>query len=87
MKLATLLIVLTLAGCSSVPVARHFPDVPAEMQVACPELQETDPNTTKLSEVIDVVVTNYSQYHECRIKVDSWIEWYRSQSEIFNSVK
>ena len=87
MKLITLLAVLALAGCSAVPVARHFPDVPDELKVACPDLQETDPTTTKLSEVITVVTSNYSQYHECRIKVETWIDWYNSQKKIFDSVK
>ena len=84
--LITLLVVLTLAGCA-VPVTRHFPEAPDELKVACPDLKETDPSTVKLSEVITVVTDNYSQYHECRIKVDTWIMWYNSQKEIFNSVK
>lgn len=87
MKLITLLVVLALTGCSAVPVARHFPEVPDELKVACTDLQETDPTTVKLSEVITVVTNNYSQYHECRIKVDSWIDWYNSQKAIFDSVK
>ena len=32
MKLTTLLVILALTGCSSVPVARHFPDVPDELK-------------------------------------------------------
>ena len=87
MKLITLLTVLALTGCSAVPVARHFPDVPDELKVACVELKEVDPTTDKLSEVITVVADNYGKYHECRIKVDMWIDWYNSQKDIFNSVK
>lgn len=85
--LIILLAVLTLSACSAVPVARKFPDAPAELNIACPDLKETEPTTTKLSEVVTVVTVNYGQYHECRIKVDSWIMWYNSQKEIFNSVK
>jgi len=84
--LVALLAVLSLIGCSAVPVVRHFPDVPSELQVACPDLKEIQ-ETNKLSEVITVVTVNYSQYHECRIKVETWIEWYKSQKEIFDSVK
>lgn len=84
--LVALLAVLSLVGCSAVPVARHFPEVPADLQVACPDLKETTV-TDKLSEVITVVTVNYSQYHECRIKVETWIDWYKSQKEIFDSVK
>lgn len=86
-KLLTFLTVLVLAGCSSVPVARHFPDVPEELTVACTDLQQTDPNTVKLSEAITVITSNYGQYHECRIKTDMWIDWYNNQKKIFDSVK
>jgi hypothetical protein len=85
--LLILLTVLSLVGCSTaVPVKRTFPNVPEELKISCPELKETN-ETTKLSEVIAVVVDNYGQYHECRVKVDTWIEWYNAQKAIFESVK
>jgi hypothetical protein len=83
----TLLLTLLLAGCVSVPVERKFPSVPAELQQGCPNLKTIDTSTTKLSTVVDTVVTNYGQYRECQVKTDSWIEWYKTQKEIFDSVK
>ena len=53
---------------------------------ACPDLQKTEP-TEKLSEVLKVVVNNYGQYHECKVKVDTWVEWYKTQKQIFEIVK
>jgi DNA invertase Pin-like site-specific DNA recombinase len=50
------------------------------------DLKKTEP-TEKLSEVLKVVVDNYGQYHECKIKVDTWVEWYKTQKDIFESVK
>ena len=85
--LILLLPVVLLTGCLDVPVARHFPEVPQDLLVACPDLKLVDPNTTKLSDVVGVVAENYGQYQECKIKVDTWIEWYKSQKEIFDSVK
>jgi hypothetical protein len=85
----TLLVALTiliLAGCSSTPVKRNFPAVPSELMESCPDLKKTEP-TEKLSEVLKVVVDNYGQYHECKIKVDTWVEWYKMQKNIFESVK
>jgi hypothetical protein len=87
MKLALLLMPLLLAGCLSTPVKRTFPAVPDDLKIACPALQEVDPNTTKLSTVITVVTENYGSYQECKIKVDGWIEWYNTQRGIFESVK
>ena len=78
--------VLLLTGCLNTPVQRSFPEVPEELKVACPDLMLLEP-TTKLSEVVSVVTKNYGQYQECQIKVDTWIEWYKTQKQIFESVK
>jgi len=86
-RLLIILTVMLLAGCNDVPVAQNFPEVPADLLVACPDLKLVDPNTTKLSEVVGVVADNYSEYQECRLKVDSWIDWYKTQQKIFDSVK
>jgi hypothetical protein len=63
------------------------PDVPVELTAACSELDKTPAGTTKLSDTIDVVVKNYSKYHECRAKVDAWTEWHKTQKQIFENVK
>lgn len=90
MKTTVVAVCLTLSGCSmfstTVPVARKFPDVPAEMQQACPELLQT-PAGAKLSEVLTIVNKNYSSYHTCRARQEAWIEWYAAQKKIFEEVK
>ena len=88
MKRLLFLTPLLLTAClATVPVERKFPDIPPELKQACPDLAMVDTNTTKLSDVIGTVSSNYSQYHECRVRVDAWIEWYNKQKEIFESVK
>ena len=88
MKRLLFLSPLLLSACFlTVPVERKFPDIPPELKQACPDLLLIDTNTTKLSDVIGTVSSNYSQYHECRVKVDAWIEWYQIQKHIFESVK
>ena len=83
-----LLIVLLLTGCSTtVPVARKFPEVPDVLMVPCPPLSQIKEGTTKLSEVVGVVTDNYFEYHKCSDKHDLWMEWYKAQKEIFDSVK
>jgi hypothetical protein len=86
MRYLILVTALLIAGCTSVPVTVKFPDVPADMLNACPDLKPV-PDTTKLSEVLPVVADNYGQYYTCKDNVDSWIEWYNTQKKIFNSVK
>lgn len=83
--LLVLPLALVLSGCASfyTPVRHKFPEVPKELVEACPDLKQTEP-TEKLSEVLKVVTENYSQYHECRIKADAWVEWYKAQQKIYN---
>ena len=82
-KLAILLTFILISGCVAVPVKQKFPDAPKELSQACPDLKQTEP-TEKLSDVLKIVTKNYSQYYECQITVDTWIEWYSLQKEIFN---
>ena len=78
--------IIVLGGCSTtVPVTMKFPEAPKELLTSCPDLKQTEP-TSKLSDVLTVVTQNYSQYHECRVKVDSWVEWYKTQKQNFDSV-
>jgi len=87
MKRLILISALFLTACAtSVPVTMKFPGIPDELLTACPDLQQQAP-TEKLSEVLVTVSKNYSQYHECRAKVDAWITWYTSQKQIYESVK
>lgn len=85
-KFLLLIPIILLTGCLTTPVKRNFPEVPKELMEACPDLKQTQ-QTEKLSDVLRVVTDNYSQYHECRVKVDTWIEWYNTQRDIFDSVK
>ena len=86
MKLAALLSVLLLVGCSVTPVKRTFPDVPQDLTVPCPDLQKVQ-DGAKLSEVVSTVSSNYGQYHDCRDKSNDWNMWYQKQKQIFESVK
>ena len=80
--------ILLLTGClEDVPVSSKWPATPDELKTACPSLEQINPDTTKLSEVIGVVSDNYSTYHECQVKVDAWIEWYKAHQQIVEEIK
>lgn len=84
-KLLVLIPFLLLVGCGTpVPVHQAFPEVPKELQEACPDLKRVDPKTDKLSDIVTIVSDNYSQYYDCKAKVDDWIEWYKTQQSIFD---
>lgn len=74
---------LLLTGCVAVPVQQKFPEAPESLKQSCPQLESVPANTTKLSEVLSVVINNYALYHECQVKVDTWNEWYQTQKSIY----
>ena len=87
MRTLLLVSMIVLSGCSTtVPVTVKFPEVPTELMSTCPDLKQTPP-TSKLSDVLQVVTDNYSQYYECRVILDSWIEWYKTQRTLFEEIK
>ena len=82
-----LLLVLILTGCSTtVPVTAKFPNVPERLLVKCPQLEKLE-NEAKLSDISKTVINNYTTYYECAVKHDAFVEWYKIQKNIFESVK
>lgn len=87
-RLLALCAITMLTACSTtVPVTMNFPAVPDELTKPCPDLQKLPADTTKLSTVLGNVSKNYSQYHDCKIKVDSWKQWYDTQKQIYENLK
>lgn len=81
---------LLLTACTTVvpvPVKRNFPDIPHSLETGCENLVLIPENITKLSELLTVIVQNYSLYHECKIKNESWADWYKTQKQIFEEIK
>lgn len=81
-----LIALLFLTGCTTVPVAPKFPQVPSQLMEKCIQLEKL-PEDTKLSEIAKSITHNYTNYHECSIKVDAWIEWYGVQKQLYESIK
>lgn len=78
-----LITMVFLTGCVGTPVKQKFPEAPPSLTERCNTLK-TVPDTAQLSTVLDIVVDNYSSYHECSIKVDSWNYWYKKQKENYD---
>jgi hypothetical protein len=88
-KILILFFVLILSGCvtTQTNVQMTFPEVPDDLMKACPDLKTVDTSTDKLSDILPVIVDNYGTYYECKVKVDTWIEWYNKQKEISATIK
>jgi hypothetical protein len=87
MRYLILFVPFLLTGCfKSIPVKMTFPEAPPEMKVVCPDLKLVKEGG-QMSDVLETVTMNYSQYHECKNKVDAWIEWHKQQKQIVDSIK
>ena len=87
MKYLACLLLTILVGCSTdVPLTRKFPNAPEVMLDRCPNLDVLN-NTMKMSEVTKTISDNYTKYHGCSDKNDTWIEWYNKQKETFDKVE
>lgn len=88
MKKLIMVLCVALAGCSTtVPVARKFPEVPATLTEPAAKLQPLTTDNPQLSDLISNANDNYTEYYRLKEKYNSWIEWYNTQREIFESVK
>jgi len=87
-KIATILVLAILTGCTSVPVITKFPDAPESLMAPAGKLTPLD--TTKkveLSDIIENANENAGKYYALREKYNAWIEWYTSQKKIFDTIK
>jgi len=87
MKYAMVLLAALLASCSTtVPVVAKFPDAPPELLKRCEELKQVESGKNSITDVLRVVVENYTLYYQCSNRVEGWHEWHKVQKEIFDSV-
>jgi len=85
--LSLFFLVLLFSGCATqpVPVVSRFPEANKYILEKCAPLTKLE-DGAKLSDVAKTVSQNYSLYHECSAKTDSWIEWYQNQKKIYEKV-
>jgi hypothetical protein len=86
MKYFACFLLVLVTGCSSVPIAPKFPEVPERILQKCPQLEKLS-EESKLSDIAKTVTNNYTTYYECAVKHDAFIEWYQVQKKIYESVK
>ena len=88
MKYVIIILALFLASCSTpVPVTPKFPDAPKALTEKCENLRKIEGDKVAITEMLKVVVQNYTLYYECSTKVEGWNEWYEGQKKIYESIK
>lgn len=91
MKKLILLFPILLTGCLATPVAPpqipKFPPAAPALMEKCPELRVIPGDKVLLSELTKIITENYTTYHECKVKVEEWIQWYNDQKANFDGMK
>lgn len=88
MKYLVIMLTFVLSACSTtVPVVAKFPDAAPELMKKCESLKKAEGEKVLITDLLKVVVHNYSMYYECSAKVDGWQEWYTAQKRIYESAK
>ena len=88
MKYLILSLSILLAGCETlVPIKPEFPKPVPELMKKCEDLKKIEGDKVAITEMLKVVVHNYSLYYECSTKVDGWQEWYNEQKKIYDDAK
>jgi len=85
-----LLTTLILGGCGfmkPVLIMPEFPQPVKELTEKCRELQMIEGDTVAITDMLKIVVNNYTLYHQCSLKVDGWNDWYVEQKQIYDEVK
>lgn len=86
-----ILVFLTLSGCGMVtkflPAKPSWPEAPKQLLEKCPDLKQIEGDKIAITELLKVVVSNYTLYYECSLKNDNWNDWYKKQKEVYEGVK
>lgn len=88
MKYIVICLALLLTACSTpVPIKPAWPGVPTALTERCETLKKVEGDKVAITEMLKVVVQNYTLYYECSTKVEGWNEWYEGQKKIYDSIK
>ena len=64
-----------------------WPAAPASLMEPAGDLKPLPEDKKTLADLIENVNENYGDYYTLKFKYNSWIEWYNTQKDIYESVK
>lgn len=65
----------------------EFPQAPTNLLEPANDLKPLSEDKKTLTDLIENANENYSSYYVLKEKYNNWIEWYKQQKQIFESVK
>lgn len=85
--LFAIICLILLSGCTTVPVQQKWPQIPKTLQEGCPPLLMIKEDSVEIVNFMETVVLNYNLYHDCQIKNQGWLKWYKEQKELYEKNK
>lgn len=87
MRFYYLLPLIFFTGCATVtaPVKHSLAEPPSVLTERCPDLKMIADKEEKLSELLKVIVHNYTLYHECGARHELLVKWYNEQKQIHDA--
>jgi hypothetical protein len=70
-----------------VPIVPTFPNATPELMKKCEELKTIEGDKVLITDMLKIIVQNYTLYYECSTKVDGWQDWYNQQKKIYENLK
>jgi len=88
-KLLILLFVVTIAGCANntVPVTLKWPTASDEMLAPPTDLTPLPEDKRTLTDMIENANDNFAQYYLLKERVETWIQWYNTNKNIYGESK
>ena len=88
MKYVAVILTALLVGCATpIAVKPKFPEAPKALTERCENLKKIEGDRVAITEMLKVVIHNYTLYHECSTRVEGWQEWYETQKKIYEGIK
>ena len=88
MKILASLLLVLLAGCTTVvPVTQKFPAAIPALTEKCEDLKKIEGDRVAITDMLKIIVENYSLYYQCSAKVDGWNEWYQQQRKLYEAAR
>lgn len=85
MKKIILFLVVFLTACT-LPVKQEFPKVPNTFMEQPAPLKLVNDNSS-FSDMLEVMLDNYSSYYVVSERLNAWQNWYKQQKALFEEVK
>ena len=88
-KLIIVVMLVSLIGCANTgaPVKIKWPDAPTELLAPSEELTPLTADQNKLSDLLDNANTNYAKYYNLKDRFDTWQQWYKTHSQIYQDAR